>query len=131
MKPMNSTDMKNASGGNGSQPRGRTAAGFPNHPLPGGCSQDNYLNMTISKRKIVAGKAHAAGPQPPARRAPRMARNVPIDLLRSFVTIVDAGSMAQATETIFLTPSALSLQMKRLEDLLGQRVFRRQGRSLT
>jgi DNA-binding transcriptional LysR family regulator len=60
-----------------------------------------------------------------------MARNVPIDLLRSFVTIVDAGSMAQATETIFLTPSALSLQMKRLEDLLGQRVFRRQGRSLT
>ena len=60
----------------------------------------------------------------------RMAANVPTDLLRSFVAIVDAGSMAQATERIFLTPSALSLQMKRLEDLIQQRLFRRQGRSL-
>ena len=59
-----------------------------------------------------------------------MATNVPTDLLRSFVAIVDSGSMAQATSTIFLTQSALSLQMKRLEDLLQQRVFRRHGRSL-
>jgi DNA-binding transcriptional LysR family regulator len=64
------------------------------------------------------------------RRTPRMATNVPTDLLRTFVAIVDAGSMALATETIFLTQSALSLQMKRLEDLLQQRVFQRNGRSL-
>ena len=65
------------------------------------------------------------GPQPQ-----RMAANVPTDLLRSFVAIVDAGSMAQATRRILLTPSALSLQMKRLEDLIQQRLFRRDGRSL-
>jgi len=59
-----------------------------------------------------------------------MVTNVPTDLLRSFVAIVEAGSMAQATETVFLTQSALSLQMKRLEDLLQQRLFRRHGRSL-
>ena len=64
------------------------------------------------------------------RRPQRMATNVPTDLLRSFVAIVDSGSMAQATATILLTQSALSLQMKRLEDLLQQRVFRRHGRSL-
>ncbi|MBB2205819.1 LysR family transcriptional regulator [Gluconacetobacter takamatsuzukensis] len=59
-----------------------------------------------------------------------MARNVPTELLRSFVAIVEAGSMAQATETIFLTQSALSLQMKRLEDVLQQKLFRRDGRRL-
>ncbi|QEO18194.1 LysR substrate-binding domain-containing protein [Acetobacter vaccinii] len=60
----------------------------------------------------------------------RMARNVPTELLRSFVAIVEAGSMSQATETIFLTQSALSLQMKRLEDVLQQKLFRRDGRRL-
>nr|WP_306296536.1 LysR substrate-binding domain-containing protein [Acidomonas methanolica] len=60
-----------------------------------------------------------------------MARNVPTELLRSFVAIVEAGSMAQATETIFLTQSALSLQMKRLEDVLQQKLFRRDGRKLS
>ena len=60
----------------------------------------------------------------------RMARNVPTELLRSFVAIVEAGSMAQATEMIFLTQSALSLQMKRLEDVLQQKLFRRDGRRL-
>ncbi len=66
----------------------------------------------------------------PVRRAVRSGTNVPTDLLRTFIAIVDAGSMAQATEKIFLTQSALSLQMKRLEDLLQQRVFQRIGRSL-
>lgn len=64
------------------------------------------------------------------RRPQQMATNVPTELLRSFIAIVDAGSMAQATETIFLSQSALSLQMKRLEDLLQQRMFHRNGRSL-
>ncbi|BCK75868.1 DNA-binding transcriptional LysR family regulator [Acetobacter aceti NBRC 14818] len=72
-------------------------------------------------------------PADPYLNAPlpqRMARNVPSELLRSFVAIVEAGSMAQATETIFLTQSALSLQMKRLEDVLQQKLFRRDGRRL-
>ena len=64
------------------------------------------------------------------QRPRQMAINVPTELLRSFIAIVDSGSMAQATETVFLSQSALSLQMKRLEDLLRQRVFQRSGRSL-
>ncbi len=67
----------------------------------------------------------------PSGRQPRqMAINVPTELLRSFIAIVDGGSMAQAAGTVFLSQSALSLQMKRLEDLLQQRVFHRNGRSL-
>lgn len=59
-----------------------------------------------------------------------MASNLPTELLRSFVAIVDTGSMLRATERIYITQSALSLQMKRLEDLLQRQLFRRHGRKL-
>jgi DNA-binding transcriptional LysR family regulator len=59
-----------------------------------------------------------------------MAVNLPTELLRSFVAIVDTGSMSQATQRVFVTQSALSLQMKRLEDLLQTALFNRAGRRL-
>jgi len=57
--------------------------------------------------------------------------NLPTNLLRSFVAIVDAGSMLNAAEHVFVTQSALSLQIKRLEELLQQPLFAREGRRLT
>ena len=59
-----------------------------------------------------------------------MAVNLPTDLLRSFAAIVDSGSMLRATERVYLTQSALSLQMKRLEEILQIPLFRRDGRRL-
>ena len=59
-----------------------------------------------------------------------MSVNLPIDLLRSFAAIVDSGSMLRATERIYVTQSALSLQMKRLEDIVQVPLFRRDGRRL-
>lgn len=59
-----------------------------------------------------------------------MVLNLPTELLRSFAAIVDAGSMLRATERVFVTQSALSLQMKRLEDLVQTPLFRRDGRRL-
>lgn len=56
--------------------------------------------------------------------------NLPTELLRSFVAIVETGSMQQATERVFVTQSALSLQMRRLEELVRQPLFNRQGRRL-
>jgi DNA-binding transcriptional LysR family regulator len=56
--------------------------------------------------------------------------NLPTDLLRSFVMIVDTGSMVRASEHVHLTQSALSLQMKRLADLIQQPIFRRDQGSL-
>ncbi|MEI9930288.1 MAG: LysR substrate-binding domain-containing protein [Rhizomicrobium sp.] len=50
-----------------------------------------------------------------------------MELLRSFAAIVDTGSMAKATERIFVTQSALSLQIKRLEELLQRPLFLREG----
>jgi DNA-binding transcriptional LysR family regulator len=60
-----------------------------------------------------------------------MAVNLPTDLLRSFAAIVDSGSMLRATERVFVTQSALSLQMKRLEETLQAPLFRRDGRRLS
>ena len=59
-----------------------------------------------------------------------MAVNLPTELLRSFAAIVDSGSMLRATERVFVTQSALSLQMKRLEDTVQTPLFHRDGRRL-
>jgi len=59
-----------------------------------------------------------------------MAVNLPTELLRSFAAIVDSGSMSRATERVFVTQSALSLQMKRLEETVQTPLFQREGRRL-
>jgi DNA-binding transcriptional LysR family regulator len=59
-----------------------------------------------------------------------MTINMPTNLLRSFVAIVDAGSMLGAAEQVYVTQSALSLQIKRLEDMIQQPLFAREGRRL-
>lgn len=56
--------------------------------------------------------------------------NLPTELLRSLVAIVDSGSMLKATERVFVTQSALSLQMKRLEEMVQTSLFHRDGRKL-
>ncbi len=57
-------------------------------------------------------------------------RNIDIDLLRSFVTIVEVKSFTRAAERLLRTQSAISLQMKRLEEQLGCRLFERGGRGV-
>jgi DNA-binding transcriptional LysR family regulator len=57
--------------------------------------------------------------------------NLPTNLLRSFVAIIDTGSMLHASARVFVSQSALSLQIKRLEELLQQSLFHREGRRLT
>ncbi len=52
------------------------------------------------------------------------------DLLRSFVAIVEAGSVTAAAEQVHRTQSAVSMQMKRLEETLGRPLFERSGRNL-
>lgn len=58
-------------------------------------------------------------------------RNLDLDLLRCFVTIVDAGSFTRAGDRLGRTQSTISLQVKRLEDQIGRSVFVRTPRSLS
>lgn len=59
-----------------------------------------------------------------------MIPDLPSPLLRSFVAVVDCGSLAAASTRVGRSESALSLQMSRLEDIIGQRLFDRDGRAL-
>lgn len=53
-----------------------------------------------------------------------------LDLLRTFATIVDAGGFTRAGQRLGRTQSTISLQMKRLEETVGRRLFARAGRSV-
>jgi DNA-binding transcriptional LysR family regulator len=46
-------------------------------------------------------------------------------LLRSFVCIAETGTFTRAAEIVGRTQSAVSMQMRRLEDLLGQTLLAR------
>ncbi len=50
------------------------------------------------------------------------------DVLRTFVAIAESGSFTRAARQVFRTPSAVSMQIKRLEETLGQAVFVREPR---
>ncbi|MBK8534136.1 MAG: LysR family transcriptional regulator [Candidatus Competibacteraceae bacterium] len=52
------------------------------------------------------------------------------DLLRTFVTIVDAGGFTPAARQVHRTQSAVSMQVRRLEETLGQALFQREGRGV-
>ena len=49
------------------------------------------------------------------------------ELLRSFVAIAETGSFTAAANRVHRTQSAVSMQIKRLEELLGRELFSRAG----
>jgi DNA-binding transcriptional LysR family regulator len=56
--------------------------------------------------------------------------NLDLDTLRTLAVAHDLGGLAQAAHRLGRTPSAISLQMKRLQDDLGTVLFRKRGRGL-
>lgn len=54
-----------------------------------------------------------------------------LDVLRTFVAIAETGSFTAAANAVFRTPSAVSMQIKKLEDILGRSVLSRDARSVT
>ncbi len=59
-----------------------------------------------------------------------MPRNLDLSALRSFVTVADVGGVTRAAGYLNLTQSAVSMQIKRLEDSLGLSLFLRAARKL-
>jgi DNA-binding transcriptional LysR family regulator len=57
-----------------------------------------------------------------------MAHVLDADQLKTFVAIADTGSFTRAAEIVFKTQSAVSMQMKRLEERVGRPLFGRDGR---
>ncbi|WP_165734612.1 LysR family transcriptional regulator [Pseudoalteromonas sp. C8] len=54
-------------------------------------------------------------------------KNISTDGLRTFVMVVEIGGFAKAGDLLGLSQPAVSLQIKRLEDVLGYKLFKKQG----
>lgn len=59
-----------------------------------------------------------------------MPRNLDLTALRSFVTVAESGGVTRAALQLHLTQSAVSMQLKRLEEFLGQPLLDRSGRGV-
>ncbi|MGI9408061.1 MAG: LysR substrate-binding domain-containing protein [Hyphomicrobiaceae bacterium] len=60
-----------------------------------------------------------------------MTPNLDSDLLRTLVAIADTGNFTRASEIVGRTQSAVSVQMKKLEDVVGETLFERGPRGVT
>ena len=47
-----------------------------------------------------------------------------IDLLRTFVAVVESGSFTKASRSVFRSQAGVSMQVKRLEESIGQTLAR-------
>ncbi|MES9871063.1 MAG: LysR substrate-binding domain-containing protein [Sedimenticola sp.] len=57
-----------------------------------------------------------------------MKHDIDTDLLRTLVAIVDAGGFTRASQMVHRSQSAVSMQMKKLEELVGRPLFEKSGR---
>lgn len=57
-------------------------------------------------------------------------QNIPMELLRTFVKAIDSGSFTRAADMVGRTPSAVSLQIKRLEEVVNVTLFQRDAHKL-
>jgi DNA-binding transcriptional LysR family regulator len=58
-----------------------------------------------------------------------MISNLDVDQLKTFLAIADTGNFTRAGEEVNKTQSAVSMQMKRLEESIGRPIFARDGRA--
>lgn len=59
-----------------------------------------------------------------------MIRNLDLTALRSFVTVAEVGGVTRAAGVLNLTQSAVSMQLKRLEELMGIDLLDRSSRTI-
>ncbi|WP_283194410.1 LysR family transcriptional regulator [Rhizobium sp. AN80A] len=76
----------------------------------------------------VSGKLKDEMMTAPLRRPIPLLDN---DVLRTFVAIAETGNFSTAAEAVFRTPSAVSMQIKKLEEQLGATLFLRDARSVS
>ena len=57
-------------------------------------------------------------------------RNLDIGTLRSLQAVAEYGAVTRAAEALNMTQSALSMQIKRLDDLFGEAMLQKQGRGI-
>lgn len=61
----------------------------------------------------------------------RMPTTLDSELLRTFVVVANSGNVTRAAEQLGRTQSAISIQIKKLEETLGESIFQRGSRGVT
>src|SRR5260221_7301205 len=56
--------------------------------------------------------------------------DIDLDLIRCFLTVVESGGFTQASKRLHITQSGITLKIKRLEEQLNCRLFRRTAKPL-
>src|SRR5258705_12345484 len=56
--------------------------------------------------------------------------DINLDLIRCFLTVVESGGFTQASKRLHITQSGITLKIKRLEEQLNCRLFRRTTKPL-
>lgn len=87
-----------------------------------GHSSIKRIDLTTSFRKIDSTMNAPSTPALPL---------LDLDLLKTLVAIAETGSFSAAAQRIYRTPSAISMQVKKMEDILGRPIFVRDSRSVT
>ncbi|MCO6185770.1 LysR family transcriptional regulator [Rhizobium sp. L1K21] len=54
-----------------------------------------------------------------------------LDVLKTFAAIADTGNFSTAADRVLRTPSAVSMQIKKLEEILGVSLFKRDARAVS
>jgi DNA-binding transcriptional LysR family regulator len=62
---------------------------------------------------------------------PCMTRDIDLALLRAFVAVVESGGVTSAARVLNRSQAAVSLQIKRLEELFGTELFQRERKRLS
>jgi len=57
--------------------------------------------------------------------------NLSIELLRTFITVIEVASFTRAAELLYRTQPAISLQIKRLEEAVGYSLIERNGKKIS
>jgi len=57
--------------------------------------------------------------------------NLSIELLRTFITVIEVASFTRAAEILYRTQPAVSLQIKRLEEAVGYSLIERNGKKIS
>lgn len=64
-------------------------------------------------------------------RPPAPSASLDVDVLRSVAAIAEVGSIAAAATRVGRTPAAVSMQIKKLEEMLGRTLFERTRQGMT
>ncbi|MFK7945079.1 MAG: LysR substrate-binding domain-containing protein [Paracoccaceae bacterium] len=64
-------------------------------------------------------------------RPPAPSTSLDLDILRSVIAIADGGSIVTAAQRVARTPAAVSMQIKKLEEMLGRNLFTRTRKGMT